>query len=82
MEGPYIRDIGMALVQRGGPRAGADDLTRQPISAVQQIEQRGQHDHVAEPAEVEDRGLEGRPHRLWGHRVREPQALDTASREI
>src|ERR1700755_1466900 len=63
----------MAPVDRRGPGTGADDLTRLPVSVMQEIQQRRQHDHVAEPAKVDDG---------WSQRVSEHHVLNTASRGI
>src|SRR5579863_5529294 len=54
MEGPHVRDVGISLIDGRGPRPCSNDMTREPVAAMQKSQERRQHDHVAEPAEEED----------------------------
>src|SRR5881394_619010 len=76
MKRPDSGDIRVALINRRSPGSGADHLARQAVALVQQAQQRGQHDHVAEPAEKEDRGSSGcRDFQCGSHVVRWHQLI-------
>ncbi len=52
-------DIGVGAIDLRGPRAGTDDPARLPEPAMKDLEQRAQHDHVADSAEPDDDRIGG-----------------------
>ena len=54
-----LGDIRLPFVDLLRPRPGADDPARSPEPAMQDIQQRSQHDHVADPAEPDHDRLHG-----------------------
>jgi hypothetical protein len=56
-ERPACGDIRMAAIDLICPRACANHLAGALISMVQEVQQRRQHDHVAEATESNDSGM-------------------------
>ena len=59
-EGPDVCDVGIAHVDGGIPRSGPDHVARPMEAAMQEIQERGLHDRIAEPGERQHGRLQGR----------------------
>jgi hypothetical protein len=59
VEGPDVGDIAVTDVNGGIPRTGPDDIAGQVEAPMQEIQERGQHDGIAEPGEIQHGRLQG-----------------------